>query len=64
MKKEKKTDQEVVKKAEREARKNPVPRLKEHTTKPIAKPTDKRKKPKEKIDDGEKSGVKRFVVSR
>ena len=51
----KKTDlKKVIKKAERETGKNPVSDLKEHTTKPITEPTDKRKKSKEKIDDGKK----------
>ena len=62
MKKKKKTDQEVVKKAEREARKNPVPPLKELTTKPIVKPANKRKKSKEKTDNGKKKGKRKAGV--
>ena len=55
MKKPKKTDlKKVVKKAERESVKNHLSAFKEHTTKPIIKPKNKRKKPKEKIDDGKK----------
>ena len=55
MAKEKKTDLEaVVKKAKSEPVKNPVPPLEVRVTKPIIKPKNKRKKPKEKTDNGKK----------
>ena len=62
MKKEKKTDlKKVVKKAEIETGKNRVPGLQEHITKPIVKPKNKRKKSKEKIDDGKKQAGQKPV---
>ena len=63
MAKRKKTDLEVVKKAEIEPIKDRISDLQEHITKPITKHKNKRKKSKEKIDDdkkraGGKTGVK------
>ena len=56
----KKTDlKKVVKKAEREARKNPVSDFKEHLTKPIIEPKNKRKKQKERIGDVKKTAGKK-----
>ena len=61
----KKTDlKKVIKKAERETGKNPVSDLKEHTTKPIAESANKRKKSKEKIDDGKKKGTGKAGVKQ
>ena len=55
MGKTKKTDlKEVVKKAEIESSKNRLSDFKEHTTKPIIKPKNKRKTSKEKINDGKR----------
>ena len=60
MKKPKKTDlKKVVKKAERESAKNHLSDFKEHTTKPIIKPKNKRKKPKEKTEDAKKTTGKK-----
>ena len=56
MKKIKKTDlKKVVKKAEGESAKNHLSDFKEHTTKPIIKPKNKRKTPKEKTGNAKKT---------
>ena len=54
MKKEKKTDQDIVKKAESEPVKDRISDFKVHTTKPIIEFKDKRKKQKERIGDAKK----------
>ena len=61
MKKKKKTDQEVVKKAEIETNKNPVSHLQVHTVEPVVKPQNKRKIPKGEITNGTKKAGQKPV---
>ncbi len=60
MGKPRKTDlKKVVKKAERESAKNHISDFEEHTTKPIIKPKNKRKTPKEKTRDEKRTTGKK-----
>ena len=61
MAKRKKTDLDIVKKAESEANKNPVSHLQVHTVEPVTKIKDKGNKPKGETRDGKKKARQKPV---